>query len=154
MKYSQACTLLGLPIDTACTPEGKRSVIIEAKRKHSAENYTPTTQQYYNLKKGAAFMTRLTVKTNQAPTTDTPEKIIAAVKDFAKLQYATSYGWQCILECTDTSEYLEEIAEYGLTSIKQAIKHYQEFATLKDSQYSDIVTEDVISERDYSSFSL
>ena len=67
--------------------------------------------------------------------------LIDAVVKLARDNYDLHYGWQVIVECMTRSEIEAELALWDISSVKDAIVHFTNYANLHNDQYKDACAE-------------
>jgi len=69
------------------------------------------------------------------------KEMIEAIRQTARERYETSYGWQVIEECYTDQELEEDITEYNLQTVEEAILHFDSIARLRTERFEEIQAE-------------
>lgn len=67
--------------------------------------------------------------------------MIEAIRQTAREQYETSYGWQVIEECYTDKELEEDITKYNLQTVEEAIQHFDSIARVRTERYEEVQSE-------------
>jgi hypothetical protein len=68
------------------------------------------------------------------------QNIIEAVKAHAKENYASSYGWQVVVECYTDSEIREELEDENADTVEKAIAIFTEIADLQTERHQEVTS--------------
>ena len=69
------------------------------------------------------------------------KEMIEAIRQTAREQYETSYGWQVIEECYTDQELEEDITKYNLQTVEEAIQHFDSIARLRTERFEEAQSE-------------
>lgn len=68
------------------------------------------------------------------------KEMIKAVRQTARERYESSYGWQ-VVECYTDQEIEQDITEYNLQTVEEAIQHFDSIARLRTERYEEAQSE-------------
>lgn len=66
------------------------------------------------------------------------QNLIEAVKAHATENYASSYGWQVVVECYTDSEIREELEDENADTVEKAIAIFTEIADLQTERNQEV----------------
>lgn len=69
------------------------------------------------------------------------KEMIKAVRQTARERYESSYGWQVVEECYTDQEIEQDITEYNLQTVEEAIQHFDSIARLRTERYEEAQSE-------------